>query len=102
MILGSRSEPVRISEFVERTGKAKSTITSNLKTLEKHSYVFKVRNPDDSRSFMISLTDKGRSVLPLMKEISEELYGIIYKDISEDSIRLLSHILGKIETNLSS
>ncbi|MBI9104440.1 MAG: MarR family transcriptional regulator [Spirochaetales bacterium] len=92
--------PVPIHVITEYTGKAKSTITSNLRTLEKFGYIQRVQNLDDNRSSLISLTEKGLSLKPVLRRIIDELmedfYGQMEPADKEDLIRGIT----TIENNL--
>jgi DNA-binding MarR family transcriptional regulator len=99
-LLFRNQKPIPVNEIVQQTGKAKSTVTSNLKTLEKYGYITKMVNPKDSRSTLISLTEKGCRLLPLFETISERVRGVFYQNLSTAEKQAFLQTLEKIEKNL--
>ena len=58
------------SEFIEADeGIATNILISRLKHLEAEGIIEKSRDPDNRRSFLYSLTKKGRDLAPIMLEI---------------------------------
>jgi len=98
--LYKKMEPVPINTIVEYVGKAKSTVTSNLQTLEKNGYIRKSRNENDSRSTLISLSEKGIRLMPVFFGISHKLLSKLYGNIEIEDKRLLVDLLGRVENNL--
>lgn len=47
----------------------KSTVAKMLMRLEKDGFVAKAVNPDDVRSFLVTLTDKAAALVPQAREI---------------------------------
>ncbi|WP_245799273.1 MarR family winged helix-turn-helix transcriptional regulator [Virgibacillus siamensis] len=86
----------------ERADKDKATLTKILDLLEKHEYTTRVQNPDDRRSFLIQITEKGsnlvNSVGPYLKEVYSELIG----DIDSEKLRLYQEVLSSLENNIDS
>ncbi|MBV8369651.1 MAG: MarR family transcriptional regulator [Candidatus Eremiobacteraeota bacterium] len=56
------SGPARISELHERFGHRRSTLTSVLDRLEQRALIARKNDPADRRSFIVSLTPRGRSL----------------------------------------
>ncbi|WP_253203696.1 DUF2798 domain-containing protein [Clostridium estertheticum] len=54
---------------------------------------------NDNRSTIIFLTKKGKELEPRFKEISQELYNIEYKCISENEKEVFQRVLEKIYNN---
>ncbi len=66
MLGGKRS----YSEFLEsEEGIASNILVDRLKHLESEGIVEKVRDPENRRSFLYSLTQKGRDLAPIILEI---------------------------------
>jgi DNA-binding MarR family transcriptional regulator len=98
--LYKKDKPVAINNIVEKTGKAKSTVTSNLQTLEKFGYIDKTKNPLDNRSTLISLSEKGVKFVVDFDHIADELLTNIYENIDERELSTLLKTLTKLEENL--
>jgi len=92
---------VTMQELSILVDRKKSTITTLVEKLIKLGYVQKQKDDNDNRYFIISLTDKGKSLkLPLM-EISMDLINGIYQDMPIDERVQLVKKLSKINYNLS-
>lgn len=92
--------PVQLKEIVEKSGKAKSTITSIIQTLEKHGYVSRMNCDTDRRAFLIKLTQKGKDLKSEFDQVSSELSDYAYGDIPVAERESVITILKKIETNM--
>ena len=99
-ILFGEREGIPMKKLVEKTGKAKSTITSNMATLMKYGFIRKQQDPADARSQLITLTDEGKSIEGIFETTSEKLLSMLYRDVSVDEQQRVVEILGKICHNL--
>ena len=95
-----QKEPVPITALVKQSGRAKSTVTGIVKTLEQHGYLFRQDSAEDARSFQIGLTEKGRALESDFKEISDLLEKKVYGGMAHKDRENLMMLLGKIERNL--
>jgi DNA-binding MarR family transcriptional regulator len=59
----SRNEGVSQLEISENLNLDKSSITSQLKILERNGYIFKKPNENDARKYRIYITDKTKEIL---------------------------------------
>lgn len=75
-------------------------ITRLIDKLEKSAYVRRISDAKDRRSFLITLSAKGRALcesrVPLIKKERARLF----KGLTEDEIKVFQSILHRIETNL--
>lgn len=65
--------PSPIAELIRVFGQKQSTMTSMLDRLEALSLVERQVNPNDRRSFVIHVTEKGREVAARLQVIVDEL-----------------------------
>jgi len=77
----------------------RSTVTTLINKLTRLGYVSTRKDVNDNRSTIISLTEKGKELEPSFKEISQKLYDIEYKGISENEKETFQRILEKIYNN---
>ena len=77
----------------------RSTVTALVNKLTKLGYISSKKDIKDNRSTIIFLTEKGRELEPRFKDISQKLYDIEYKDISEGDKEVFEKILKKIYNN---
>ncbi|MBN1880724.1 MAG: MarR family transcriptional regulator [Deltaproteobacteria bacterium] len=93
--------PVPIKAVTESAGRVKSTITVMIRTLEKNGYVTRMSCPDDKRSVLVSLTEKGRRLFPAFQEISELLISTVYGEMPEEEREVLMNFLNHLDDNLN-
>jgi DNA-binding MarR family transcriptional regulator len=96
-----QNEPVPIKAVVESVRRVKSTVTVTISTLEKHGYLRKFPCETDARVTYVELTAKGRRLQKDFEEISRELLGKLYGDMSEKDRERIVKQLERIEENLS-
>jgi DNA-binding MarR family transcriptional regulator len=88
-------------ELCERTCKNKSNLTRILDTMEKKKLITRTPNPNDRRSFLISLTKLSESLeehlLQIANEVSTEVLGGFKDDEHDKIIEYLSLVTQRIE-----
>ncbi|MDC7219937.1 MAG: MarR family transcriptional regulator [Spirochaetales bacterium] len=100
--LFSRGGPLNLKEIVRLSGRAKSTVTGMVQTLEKYGYVKRLDSPEDRRSVVLALTEKGAEVETVFHEISKDLLELVYRDVSREEQEILIKLLYRVEDNLKS
>ncbi|MFP4078176.1 MAG: MarR family winged helix-turn-helix transcriptional regulator, partial [Candidatus Izemoplasmataceae bacterium] len=75
---------------------ANSSMSYVLETLEKKGYVRRTRNPEDKRSFLIELTEKGKDTFACMYEHHKRTIRKRLDALSEDEEKTLQTLLKKI------
>lgn len=78
----------------------KATITKIISHLEKYNYVNRMVSENDRREKDIYLTEKGRNILPVAKEVLDEWGNIIIDNIPDDDIEKIKCILEKFVENV--
>ena len=71
------------------------TMTNRIDQLEKVGLVERVKNPDDARSFVISLTDKGRLLIDDAVTEHVKVQKELVSDLSSEEQDLLNSLLIK-------
>lgn len=75
---------------------SQSTITGIIDTMEKNNLVTREANPNDRRSLLVKLTDKGKNLKSLPRPIK-----FVVKDCCEgfevEEIKYLIHLLKKLD-----
>ena len=102
VFLFRQTEPVPISSLVKYSGRAKSTITGIVKTLERHGYLFRQLSAQDARSSHIGLTEKGWAIKSDFEEISLLLEQKIYGYMPLVDRERITKLLVQIEGNIAS
>lgn len=93
-------DDIPIRELSEKTGLAKTTLTSMLDRLEQSGHITRVFDRSDRRTVRIRLTESARSLRGKYDEVSEEMSEIFYKGVGDDEILAFEKMLGKILENL--
>lgn len=84
----------------ERSDKDKATLTKILDLLEKHQYTERVRNPDDRRSFLIQITEKGSKLVEKVGPYLIGVYSGIIDSIDPEKLVLYQEVLTSLEKNI--
>lgn len=74
----------------------KSTVAKMLMRLEKDGFVTKSVNPDDIRSYQVTLTDKAISLIPRAKEIHQLWLEEITSSLTELEKRNFFELLERV------
>ena len=61
------------SDLADRLGVSRQAVAQVITALERHGYVTRESNPDDARTRIIELTERGRQVLRLMRSNAVDL-----------------------------
>ena len=61
------------SDLADRLGVSRQAVAQVITALERHGYVTRESNPDDARTRIIELTERGRQVLRLMRTNAVDL-----------------------------
>ncbi len=85
-----------IAEFIRRK---QPTVTILIDKLLKYGYVEKRKDAEDSRSFIIQLTDKGEDFRTTFTEISDRLNKKIHRGITDNELEIFDKVLKQIAGN---
>ena len=92
---------IPISELSEKTGLAKTTLTSMLDRLEKSDYIRRVFDVSDRRMIKIFLTKTARNLKEQYEEVSAQMNEIFYKGFNNKEIIKFEENLERILNNLT-
>lgn len=87
-------------ELAQATRRDKSTVTTLVRRLEKLGYVARRDHPDDGRSWLVGLTEKGEGVREAFGVISHELLDQAYRGFTEAEKETVVSLLTKMTANL--
>ena len=77
----------------------KSTLSEILNNLEKNGYILRCESKDDCRKKTISLTDKSKEVVKVLKNNFDKVSDKVLNGISKNEFTIFKEILDKIERN---
>ena len=95
------NDGINMSLLSHRIGVDNSTLTRLIDILIKNNYVIKIKNPNDKRSVIVSLTKDGREILKKIESNVDSFSEKIYNDFPrEDKIKIKDN-LGALHWSIS-
>ena len=95
----SVNEKMSMGELAERINRDKSTTTVLVRKLEKDDFVTDEADPEDKRSRIVLLTEKGKQFNNTARELSSELLGTFYKGFTDEEKETFVQTLLRIKDN---
>lgn len=92
-LLTQSEEKRKVGYLSKEFNVAKATISDTIKTLEQKELIIKENEKTDSRSYIISLTDKGRKISSQTSDFAKEIYMPLLKLNQEDKNNLLLSLI---------
>jgi DNA-binding MarR family transcriptional regulator len=90
-------EPRKMSDIAKRLNVTVGTLTTNMNSLEKKSYIVRERSNTDKRVVLVTLTDKGRRAFFHHRDFHKKMIKAIVGELSEDEMKIMIKCL----TNLN-
>lgn len=92
---------IPIRELSDKTGLAKTTLTSMLDRLERSGHILRTADPNDRRSVRIRLTEQARGLREQYDAVSLEMSELFYQGFSDEEILAFEDNLRRILDNLT-
>ncbi len=89
-------------ELAQRLFINKSNVTRHLSFLEEQGYVKREADPVDRRVTKVYPTEKMRSLLPKMREVTEEFKAAVSQGIPEEDMEVFLRVLDRMSQNAAS
>ena len=96
-----QDDNIPISELSDKTGFAKTTLTSMLDRLEASGHVQRIFDPNDRRKINIKLTETSNKLKSRYDEVSLRMNEIFYDGFTDDEITNFENCLSRILDNLT-
>lgn len=96
----SLNKRLTMNELAKAINRSKPTVTVLTRKLEKAGYIHKAGNENDTRSFHVELTDKGKKLIPILYKISETIIKKTFAGIADRQKSSGMEFLSKIKNNL--
>lgn len=87
------NDKVNLSLLADKLMLQSNTLTPLLKRMQEQGLVNRVRSPQDERSIIISLTDKGKKIKSEVPRLQQQLEGL---DLTIDEVEQLKLLLSRI------
>lgn len=91
---------ITASELSQKTGLAKTTLTSMLDRLEEMGHIRRTSSQNDRRALKIVLTPEARMLEDKYNSVSDEMNDIFYGGFNDEEILAFETYLGKVLKNL--
>lgn len=92
--------PMKVGQLVDLMALPQSTMSHQLKRMEKDGYVQRTRSDLDNRTVVITLTDKGATVSETCNKWSDQVITSISQELSDVEIELVSSLLQRVFKSL--
>lgn len=74
----------------------KGTVAKAVKPLIREGYITRKKDPDDKRAYKISLTDKGRDIIPKLNAVVHGWAEILTEGFSETEKQMVDDLLARM------
>ena len=89
-------EPKMMSAIATRLSVTVSTLTINMKGLEKKGYLVRERSEEDKRVVLVTLTEKGRKAFFHHRDFHKKMIKALMKDLDEEQKKVLYKCLNNL------
>jgi len=96
----SLSKRLTMNELAKAIHRSKPTVTILTRKLEAAGYIRKAGNANDTRSFHVELTEKGKGLIPILYKVSEKIIKKTFAGIDDKQRTLGMEFLSRIKNNL--
>ncbi|MUG46432.1 MarR family winged helix-turn-helix transcriptional regulator [Paenibacillus woosongensis] len=96
----TEEEGITQAELSRRTEKDPTNVTRILDQLERKEFIRRGANKEDRRSYLIHVTESGRSLSQRLLPIETEFTQSYLKDLTEEELALLRQVFQKINERL--
>jgi DNA-binding MarR family transcriptional regulator len=95
------SEPVRMSRLAELMEVDKSTMTTEIRRLEKAKLVSRRPDPSDRRAVLVTSTAAGRTAIARHRQAAQAVYDTLVGKWTEEDRTEFARLLGRFVDELS-
>lgn len=95
-----QSAPMSIGELTKTSGMDQGNVSSTCKKLENRGWLERKRSEKDERVVMVSLSEKGKTILSQIEQYAYTCANQAFSSIQEDEIKMLLTSMGRIIKSL--
>jgi DNA-binding MarR family transcriptional regulator len=96
----SQHRKLNVGALVELMALPQSTISHQLKRLEKNGHVLRTRSKEDNRAVEVTLTPEGERLAETCNQLSRTIYLAAVASFSDEEVELLQRLLQHMFENL--
>lgn len=90
------SGPMKVGELVELMALPQSTMSHQLKRLERHGYVLRTRSESDNRTVVITLTEHGKAIAARCNQLSDIVMASVAGALNDEELATLTSLLKRV------
>lgn len=91
---------MKVGELVDLMALPQSTMSHQLKRMEKDGYVHRTRSETDNRTVVITLTENGEQVAETCNALSDCILATISAELTEEELEQLTVLLQRVFQSL--
>lgn len=95
-----QSAPMSIGELTKTSGMDQGNVSSTCKKLENRGWLERKRSEKDERVVMVSLSEKGKTILSQIEQYAYTCANQAFSSIQEDEIKMLLTSMGRVIKSL--
>jgi DNA-binding MarR family transcriptional regulator len=95
-------EPRKMSDIAKRLNVTVGTLTTNMNSLERKSYIIRERSNTDKRVVHVILTDKGRKAFYHHRDFHRKMIRAVVGGLNEDEMKIMIKCLTNLNGFLNS
>jgi DNA-binding MarR family transcriptional regulator len=95
-------EPRKMSDIAKRLNVTVGTLTTNMNSLERKSYIIRERSNTDKRVVHVILTDKGRKAFYHHRDFHRKMVRAVVGGLNEDEMKIMIKCLTNLNGFLNS
>lgn len=100
LILLNEHKYMNQQQIADLTFKNKASLTSLLNNMEKRNLVVRNEDQSDKRNKIITLTPTGKDLFSKVNPVFEEMYHLLYNDVSTEEVDLMNSIILKMNKSV--
>lgn len=88
------------SEIISAKHLSKSHVSSSIENLVCNGFIERRMDGNNKKTVHLKLTDKAKPIIKAGRKVQKDFSEIIFKDISQDDIKLFNDLLCRISDNI--
>lgn len=100
ILLELEEGPRQVSALAEVLALDDSTVTRQLSKMQEAGWIKKVPNPEDGRSVLIAMSDKGEAKMNEMRMVRKERVALLVESWSQEDVAHFTKMLARVNAEL--
>ena len=100
LVMVLERDAMNVGDIVAAMRLPQSTVSHQIKRLERNGFVSRSQSPEDHRAYVVKLTAKGKDVAQACQHISGELFEVVFGDMESDEMDQLMNVLDDLAKRL--